>query len=119
MKRNHFFLVSCAVALAFGGLNLSTAEKAQATLARIQTLQNTVTAKQAYIGTQLSRLSGIATASQMKIENLSAAKSTIMDTDIASEVSNMTKSQILQQIGTSVLTQSRNLQAQTVLALIG
>ena len=75
----------------------------------MQNARNTVTEKQANIGTQLNRLEGIATASQMKIENLIAAKSTIMDTDIAKEIANMTKAQILQQISVSVLSQSKNI----------
>ena len=58
----------------------------------MQNALNTVTEKQANIGTKLNRLVGIATASQMKIENLIAAKSTIMDTDIAKEIANMTQS---------------------------
>ena len=84
----------------------------------MQNALNTVTEKQANIGTQLNRLAGIATASQMKIENLIAAKSTIMDTDIAKEIANMTKAQILQQISVSVLSQSKNIDEQIVLGLI-
>lgn len=84
----------------------------------MQNALNTVTEKQANIGTQLNRLAGIATASQMKIENLIAAKSTIMDTDIAKEIANMTKAQILQQISVSILSQSKNIDGQIVLGLI-
>ena len=43
-------------------------------LHRIQNLLTAVNEKRAYICTQLNRLSGIATASQMTIENYSAAK---------------------------------------------
>ena len=84
----------------------------------MQNALNTVTEKQANIGTKLNRLVGIATASQMKIENLIAAKSTIMDTDIAKEIANMTKAQILQPISVSVLSQSENIDGQIILGLI-
>ncbi|MCE3025832.1 flagellin [Salinicola sp. DM10] len=49
--------------------------------------------------------------------NLSAARSRIEDADYATEVSNMTRAQILQQAGTSVLSQA-NQTPQTVLSLL-
>ncbi|WP_419343128.1 FliC/FljB family flagellin [Achromobacter sp. PD1] len=51
------------------------------------------------------------------INNLSAARSRIQDADYATEVSNMTKAQILQQAGTSVLAQANQV-PQTVLSLL-
>ncbi|WP_226663012.1 FliC/FljB family flagellin [Microbulbifer aggregans] len=50
--------------------------------------------------------------------NLSAARSRIEDADYATEVSNMTRAQILQQAGTSVLSQANQL-PQSVLSLLG
>ena len=50
--------------------------------------------------------------------NLSAARSRIEDADYATEVANMTKSQILQQAGTSVLAQANQI-PQNVLSLLG
>lgn len=49
--------------------------------------------------------------------NLSAARSRIQDADYAEEVSNMTRSQILQQAGTSVLAQANQI-PQLVLSLL-
>ena len=51
------------------------------------------------------------------ITNLSAARSRIEDADYAVEVSKMTRAQILQQAGTSVLAQANQV-PQTVLALL-
>ncbi|KDD55606.1 flagellin C-terminal domain protein, partial [Bordetella bronchiseptica OSU553] len=51
------------------------------------------------------------------ITNLSAARSRIEDSDYATEVSNMTKNQILQQAGTSVLAQANQV-PQNVLSLL-
>jgi flagellin len=50
-------------------------------------------------------------------ENLSASESQIKDTDMASEMVNFTKLQVLQQAGTSMLSQA-NSQAQSVLRLL-
>ncbi|MHA3024899.1 FliC/FljB family flagellin [Chromohalobacter israelensis] len=50
--------------------------------------------------------------------NLTAARSRIEDADYATEVANMTKNQILQQAGTSVLAQANQL-PQSVLSLLG
>ncbi|MGX6567541.1 flagellin N-terminal helical domain-containing protein [Cupriavidus necator] len=51
------------------------------------------------------------------VNNLSAARSRIQDADYATEVSNMTRAQILQQAGTSVLAQA-NQTTQGVLSLL-
>ncbi|MGC8669523.1 MAG: flagellin, partial [Chthonomonadales bacterium] len=51
------------------------------------------------------------------VENLSASESQIRDTNVAKEVVNLTKNQILQQAGTSVLAQA-NAAPQQVLALL-
>ena len=51
------------------------------------------------------------------VTNLSAAQSRIQDADYATEVSNMSRAQILQQAGTSVLSQANQV-PQTVLSLL-
>jgi len=50
-------------------------------------------------------------------QNLSAAQSTIVDVNMAAEVTNFTKDQVLQQAGVSVLTQANHL-PQAVLKLL-
>ena len=50
-------------------------------------------------------------------ENLTAARSSIQDVDMASEMTNYTKQQILQQAGTSMLAQA-NQTPQSVLKLL-
>ncbi|MGL4928619.1 MAG: flagellin, partial [Plesiomonas sp.] len=51
-------------------------------------------------------------------ENASAGRSRIMDVDFASETTNMTKQQILQQAGTAMLAQAKQL-PQAALSLLG
>ena len=58
------------------------------------------------IGSYQNRLESAKESLTISIENLSAAKSTIMDADIAKESSNYVKSQILQQASASLLTQA-------------
>jgi len=59
----------------------------------------------------ISNLSNVA-------ENVSASRSRIEDTDFASETATMTKNQILQQAGTTILAQSNQL-PQAALSLLG
>ena len=68
-------------------------------------LENIAT-KRSSIGSYQNRLSSANDSLTVSIENLSAAKSTIMDADIAKESSNYVKSQILQQAAASLLTQA-------------
>ncbi|WP_407658757.1 flagellin [Marinobacterium marinum] len=51
-------------------------------------------------------------------ENVSAARSRIQDADFAQETANLTRNQILQQAGTSILAQANQL-PQQVLSLLG
>ncbi len=55
---------------------------------------------------------------QIALENITAAESTIRDTDFAEETSRLTRAQILQQAGTSTLAIA-NSTSQAVLALLG
>ena len=50
-------------------------------------------------------------------ENASAARSRIMDTDYAAETANLSKNQVLQQAGTAILAQAKQL-PQAVLSLL-
>ncbi len=54
---------------------------------------------------------------QSSVENQSAARSRIMDADFATETSNLSRTQILQQAGTAMLAQA-NQSSQTVLSLL-
>ena len=54
----------------------------------------------------------------MTVENLQSSNSSIQDTDMASEMVNFTKEQVLQQAGVSMLAQA-NTASQSVLKLLG
>ncbi|MGE8451908.1 MAG: FliC/FljB family flagellin [Pseudomonadales bacterium] len=69
------------------------------------------------LGAVQNRFESTITNLNNTVNNLSAARSRIEDADYATEVSNMTKAQILQQAGTSVLAQANQV-PQTVLSLL-
>ena len=70
------------------------------------------------LGAIQNRFESAITNLQTNETNLSAARSRIEDADYASEVANMTRAQILQQAGTSVLAQANQI-PQNVLSLLG
>lgn len=65
--------------------------------------------QRAQLGALQSRFSSAISNLQSSTENLSASRSRIVDTDFASETANMTRGQILQQAGTSMLAQANSL----------
>ena len=71
----------------------------------------------AELGANQNRLDIALNQVRITIENTQAAESVIRDTDMAAEVAEMTKYQILSQAGTAVLAQA-NTTAQSVLALL-
>src|SRR6478736_2684048 len=103
------------------GLNLSTvADKssAQNSLASIDSALQSVTSVRANFGAMQNRLQSIINNLQVSKENLSAANSRIRDTDMAEETTELTKNQILQQSGISVLGQA-NSSTKAALSLLG
>ena len=82
-----------------------------AALAQIDSQRASLGAVQNRFSHTISNLSNVS-------ENVSASRSRIQDTDFASETAQMTKNQILQQAGTSILAQSNQL-PQAALSLIG
>ncbi len=71
-----------------------------------------------YLGALQNRFESNISNLQNISENLSAARSRILDADIAAETSAMTKQNILQQAGVSILSQA-NQQPQLALSLLG
>lgn len=70
------------------------------------------------LGVAMNRLEHTIVNLDVMIENTTAAESQIRDVDMAAEISNFTRLQILQQSGTSMLAQA-NAQPQAVLSLLG
>jgi flagellin len=77
-----------------------------------------ITSTRAAVGAQQNGLAAENRALASQNENLSAAISQIVDTDYASEVGNFVRSQALAEAATFAVQAARNLQAETVLALL-
>jgi flagellin len=104
--------------LALSTLNLSSVVSAQLALDSLDNALVSVNLVVGQIGAAGSRLEFAAGNLAISIENLDASHSTIRDADMAYEMTNLTKNQILLQAGTSMLAQA-NLIPQSVLALLG
>jgi flagellin len=76
-----------------------------------------VNRQRASFGALQSRFDNTVTNLGASVENLSAAKSRILDADFAAETANLTRSQVLQQAGIAVLAQA-NAVPNNVLALL-
>jgi flagellin len=90
---------------------------AQTTLSALDDSLTKVNSVRADLGAMQNRLQSTINNLAVSDENLSAANSRIRDADLASEVSDMTKNNILMQAGISVLGQA-NQQAQAALKLL-
>jgi flagellin len=88
-----------------------------ANLTAIDLAIDTVNAARAQLGAIQSRFEKTINFLQTGIENQSAARGRIMDADFASETSNLSRVQILQQAGTAMIAQA-NQMPQSVLQLL-
>ncbi|RUO47932.1 flagellin [Pseudidiomarina donghaiensis] len=88
------------------------------TLADLDTAIEAVDVARSDLGAKQNRFESAIDNISTTMTNLSAARSRIEDADYAVEVSNMTRAQILQQAGTSVLAQANQV-PQGVLSLLG
>jgi flagellin len=104
-------------ALGISDLTLADAYGAQRAMIRIDTALDYISSQRAELGSQLSRLDSVVANLQVAVENISASRSRIMDTDYASETADLTRAQILQQAGTAMVAQA-NSQPSNVLSLL-
>jgi len=102
---------------ATGTINVSTSAAASGALSSLDTDINTISSNRATFGAVQNRFEAVISHLQNYVENLTAARGRITDTDFAAETANLTRSQILQQAGVSMLAQA-NAQPQTVLSLL-
>jgi len=97
--------------------SILTASLASAELNQIDLSVTQIDTNRAQLGAVQNRLTSTISNLSNIIENVSASRSRLRDTDYALETSNLAKSQVLQQAGLSVLSQA-NAQAQGVLSLL-
>jgi flagellin len=107
-----------AKALGVHDVNTESKEDAQENLAKIDGAIKMLSENRSEVGALQNRLSSSVSNLQIYEENLSAAKSRIYDVDVASESSELTKTNILAQAGTAVLSQA-NTNSMGALKLLG
>lgn len=103
--------------LSVNGLDFSSATGAQAAISSIDAQINKISTARANLGAYQNRFEHTINSVNVAVENLSASESRIRDTDMASEMVNFTKSQILSQAGTAMLAQANQI-PQGVLKLL-
>ena len=103
------FVASANVSAVFG--------TGTATISAIDTAINYVSTLRGGFGAAQNRLEHTINSLNVAAENLAASESRIRDLDVAAEMVNFTKLQILQQAGTAILAQA-NQAPQSVLALL-
>ena len=98
-------------------ISISSPDEANLTLATIDEALKNVTKQRADLGAYQNRFEMAAKGINIAAENTQASESRIRDTDMASEMVEFTKNQILTQAGTAMLAQA-NSQSQSVLGLL-
>jgi flagellin len=101
-----------------GGIDISTQAAADSAITTIQEAIETVSAERSKLGAYQNRLEHTINNLGTSAENLTAAESRIRDVDMAAEMMEFTKMNILQQAATAMLAQA-NMQPQMVLQLLG
>ncbi len=96
---------------------VATVDGANAAIASVDAALTTITGSRADLGALQSRFESTTANLAANVENLSAARSRIRDTDFAVETAELTRVQILQQAGIAMLSQA-NSAPQNVLALL-
>ncbi|HWI65644.1 MAG TPA: flagellin, partial [Symbiobacteriaceae bacterium] len=104
-------------AQAYAGLNVSSVEGSQKAIAAIDTAIGKVSYQRSQLGAITNRLEHTISNLNVVSENLTASESRIRDVDMAMEMTQFTKHQILMQSGTAMLAQA-NQKNQAVLSLL-
>jgi flagellin len=108
-------ITTSTVATVAGGL--TTAAAASTAVAALDTALDTITTSRASYGAAISRFGFAISNLSITNENQQAARGRIMDADFASETSNLSRAQILQQAGNAMVAQANQL-PQQVMALL-
>lgn len=97
--------------------NISTVAGANAAISSVDNALTTINSSRAQLGAVQNRFDSVVSSIQTTSENLSASRSRIRDADFAAETAQLTRAQILQQAGVSILGQANSL-PQNALSLL-
>ncbi len=101
-----------------GTIDLADGSDPSTAMAAIDTALETVLGQRSKLGAQQNGLDAAIENLSSTYENMSAAHGRIVDVDVASEMADFTKNQVLMQAGSSMLAQA-NSQPQSALGLLG
>lgn len=107
-----------ASALSLEDLSLSSPQKALDSIEKTENALQVLSRSRAELGSYQTRLESIARTNQVALENFKAAESAIRDTDVASEITELTKNLVLNQVNIAMIAQA-NAQMQSVIRLLG
>jgi flagellin len=99
-------------------IDISSTAGANQAIEAVDNALNTVNTIQASLGAAQNRFTSIASTQTQQATNLSSAQSQVTDANFAQETANLSKAQVLQQAGISVLAQANSM-PQQVLKLLG
>lgn len=103
--------------IAISNVDISSVAGANTGITSVDAALDAINSSRGALGAIQSRFESVVSNLAVTIENLSAARSRILDADFAAETAALTRSQILQQAGISVLSQA-NASPQLVLSLL-
>ncbi len=98
-------------------VDISTIAGAEKALSALDNALDGVNRERANLGAIQNRLDSTITSLAINVENLTAARSRILDADFAKETAELSRTQVLQQAGVSILAQA-NAQPQLALSLL-
>ena len=105
-------ITTATVTTVTGGL--TTAAAASTAVAAIDAALDTITTNRATYGAAINRFQFAINNLQITGENQSASRGRIMDADFATETSNLSRAQVLQQAGTAMVAQANQLPQQVM-----
>lgn len=103
------FTAATSSALGLDGLSVADESSATVASSRIDAAINTVNTATASIGAIMSRFEFIQSTLSTTVENVSAARGTFRDVDMAAEMTEFTKSQTLMQASVAMLSQANQM----------
>jgi flagellin len=98
-------------------ISVETEKDSWVAMKKLDSALNQINSSRAKLGAVQSRFESAVANIQIQAENTSAARGRIMDADFATETSNLSRTQILQQAGTAMVAQANQL-PQQVLSLL-
>ena len=102
-------ITSASGGLNITGLTISDVASAKNALVTLDSAISTKDTARAKFGYKMNRLEGTITVLNIQAENLQAAESRVSDVDVATEMAEMTRNQVLAQAGIAMLAQANSM----------